>query len=190
MINRKLTILAASLIIVAALGCNKSPSSSDAGKTSESQASATDKVASTEVTLQPIKYAALQDVIHSLHGKIVVVDAWAEYCVPCKAEFPSLINLHERRLRDGVVCISVTVDKKENQEAALEFLKKQKAMFANYLLDEDPKVWLESWGVQGVPVVFVFNRDGQLVRKFDSDATKFTYEDVNKVVDDLLKGGS
>jgi hypothetical protein len=96
--------------------------------------------------------------------------------------------MHEHYARDGLVCMSVTVDELSRKEAALAFLKKQKATFANYLLNEEASVWAEKWSIAAPPAVFVFDRDGKRAAKFDtSDSEKsFTYDDVEKVVKQLL----
>ena len=146
-----------------------------------------------EVTLKTIKYDQLKDAVKAAQGNVVVVDVWATYCLPCKREFPNFVKLHEAKGKDGVVCISISVDEKEKLDLALSYLKKQKATTINYLLDEPGEVWQSKWKVKAVPVVFVFDRKGKLAKKFDNDIPEpkkpegFTYEEVNKVVDELLK---
>ncbi|HEV8061613.1 MAG TPA: TlpA disulfide reductase family protein [Gemmataceae bacterium] len=154
---------------------------------------ATQPPAPAEVTLKPIKYQQLIDAVKAQKGNVVVVDVWATYCAPCKKEFPSFVKLHERRAKDGVVCISVCVDSKDLQGEALKYLKKQNATSTNYWLDEEPDLWAGKWKVKkGVPLAFVFDRQGKIAKKFDNENDKadpFTYDDVNKVVDGLLKPG-
>lgn len=84
--------------------------------------------------------------------------------------------------------MSVTIDAVRQKDKALTFLKSQKAVFANYLLDEEPAFWQEKFDMAGPPVVFVFDRDGKIAAKFDtSDSEKpFTHADVEKVVRGLL----
>lgn len=142
-----------------------------------------------EVTLRVVKYQQLIDAVKAQKGKIIVVDIWADFCLPCKKEFPHLVELHKHYGKDGVVCISVTIDELENKDAALKFLKSKGATFANYLLDEDASVWQNKWMLKGVPAVFVFNREGKRAAKFDNDDPdkQFTYLDVEKLVRDLLR---
>src|SRR5262249_19750667 len=96
--------------------------------------------------------------------------------------------MHRKYSGDGVACISVSLDPADRRAAALEFLKKQQAAFANYWLDEELDVWQERFEISGPPAVFVFDRDGTRVGKFDtSDPDKpYTYEDVEKLVKKLL----
>jgi thiol-disulfide isomerase/thioredoxin len=128
--------------------------------------------------------AALKD----LKGKVVVVDVWADWCVPCKQEFPHLVDLHRRYAAAGLVCVSVSLDDADKQAAPLKFLKAKGATFPNYLLDEPAGTWQKIFDINGPPAVFVYQRDGKLARRFDhNDPDKqYTYADVQKLVQKLL----
>jgi hypothetical protein len=96
--------------------------------------------------------------------------------------------MHERYAKDGLVCISVSVDELKRQDAALAFLKETKATFANYLLDEETDLWQTKWDINAPPAVFVFDRANRRAAKFDtSDPDKpYSYDDVERVVKKLL----
>src|SRR2546421_10443216 len=91
--------------------------------------------------------------------------------------------------KDGLVCLSVSVDEVKNQGRALEFLKRREATFPNYLLDEETDFWQDKWEMNGPPAVFVFNRSNLRAGKFDTSDPKkpFDHADVEKLVLDLLK---
>lgn len=140
------------------------------------------------VELKSVKLKELIAAIKSQKGKVVVLDVWAEFCLPCKQEFPNLVRLHEKHAKDGVVCMSLTVDELKDREAALKFLRKQRATFANLIIDEEAHVWQDHFDLKGVPAVFVFDRTGKQHR-FDNDDPdrQFTYTDVEKLLAKLLK---
>ncbi|HEV3258945.1 MAG TPA: TlpA disulfide reductase family protein [Gemmataceae bacterium] len=142
-----------------------------------------------EVQLKVVKYDQWAAAVAAQRGKIVVMDVWANYCAPCKKEFPNLVRLHQRYAKDGVVCVSVTVDEPKDKDAALAFLRKKGASFPNFLMDENAAVWQEKWNMNGVPAVFVFGRDGTQAGKFDADDPdkQFTYADVEKLVQKLVQ---
>jgi thiol-disulfide isomerase/thioredoxin len=143
----------------------------------------------TTVELKAVRYAQLVEAVRAQKGKVVVVDVWASWCLPCKKEFPHLVELHRAHAGKGLVCISVSVDEAETAGPALEFLKKQKATFANYRLDEEAGFWAERWDVKAIPIVFVFDRDGKRAAKFtlDDPDRQFDYQkDVNPLVNKLL----
>jgi thiol-disulfide isomerase/thioredoxin len=147
-------------------------------------------VASAEekIELETVKLDALKAAIANHKGKIVVVDFWATFCIPCKKEFPNLVQLHKERANVGVVCISVTVDDPDDSEKAVKFLKQQHAAFSNYLLDAPAADYQKEFGFEAVPCVLVYGKDGKLVKKFTNGEKdqEFTYKDVRKVVESLL----
>lgn len=94
--------------------------------------------------------------------------------------------MHNKYAKDGLVCISVSVDEAENGPKALAFLNKQQATFTNFLVDEPTEVWQKRLDVGYPPSVIVYDRDGKRVKRFTAEDS-FTYEDVEKVVVPLLE---
>lgn len=165
-------------------GCDQTKSQPNPKKES-----APEKVAAKadEVTLISVKLPELEKAIASHQGKVVVVDVWANSCIPCKEEFPHLVQLHHDYSPMGLVCISVCYDDEEDgPKFALPFLKKQKATFSNYRLDEDNEVKANKFGVDVLPTVLVYGKDGKQAKKFTT-VEPFTYKDVEKFVQPLLK---
>jgi hypothetical protein len=93
----------------------------------------------------------------------------------------------QKKYKDGMAAVSVSLDdpaEKDIKDRVLKFLQVQQATFPNLLLDEKPELWQKNLGIDGVPAVFIYGRDGSLVKKFTDD---YTYDDVQKVVVELLK---
>ncbi|MGE3806760.1 MAG: TlpA family protein disulfide reductase [Gemmataceae bacterium] len=139
-----------------------------------------------KVELTALKSDAIIQKIEGTKG-IVVVDSWATWCIPCRQEFPNLVKIHEKFGKNGVTCMSVTIDEADQHEAALKFLEKVGARFPNFR-DEGAFAWLERWKIKGVPFVLVY-QDGKLVKQFDKDDpnNQYKYEDVIKLVEELVK---
>jgi thiol-disulfide isomerase/thioredoxin len=180
--ERALTIVLLSAAVITA-GCGKE-SCSTCGDTS-TPAVGSDQPA--EVKVDVVKYDQLLDAVKARRGHVVVMDVWATWCAPCKQEFPHLVELHERYAKGGVVCVSVSLDKSDQRDAALTFLKSKGAVFPNYVLDEGEAGW-DKLDLKGIPAVFVYDREGKLARRFTNDDpdNRFTYADVRKLVEELL----
>ena len=155
------------------------------------------------VSLKIMNWEETQDIVKKHKGKIVVMDVWSTSCDPCMKEFPNLVKLHKTHGKD-VVCMSVSTDYAGSKnkppeyyrERVLKFLQEQDAGFDNILLNVPSDELFEKIELSSIPAVYVYGRDGKLVKRFDSESAEnlktdeeaFTYADVNKVVQGLLKG--
>src|SRR5262249_40130685 len=63
-----------------------------------------------EIKLIKVKASELEKALAAHTGKVVVVDVWASFCVPCMKKFPHMIQLHKALAKEGLVCISLSVD--------------------------------------------------------------------------------
>jgi thiol-disulfide isomerase/thioredoxin len=134
--------------------------------------------------LQVVKYEGLKDIIHKNRGKVILVDFWADYCIPCKKGFPHVIDMHKKYARDGLVTVSVSldpIDDPSSRDNAARFLKKAGADFTNLYLDEPVELWQKKLGFVGPPCYFVFNRQGQWT-KFEPQENEPVYEAIDKFI--------
>jgi thiol-disulfide isomerase/thioredoxin len=140
------------------------------------------------IRVDKIKYADLGKLVRSHKGKVVVVDFWADFCVPCKREFPHLVALQNKYKNDGLVAVSVALDDPSDAEARgriVKFLEKQKAGgLTNLQLDEPAELWQQKLGIKGPPCVYVFNREGRIANKWDDNVD---YAEIEKAVAELMK---
>lgn len=91
-------------------------------------------------------------------GKVVVVDFWASWCVPCRRSFPWLNDMTQKYSDQGLVVIGVNVDK--DPADAAEFLEAYPASFSIHY-DSSGSLARE-FGVQAMPSSFVIGRDGKI----------------------------
>jgi hypothetical protein len=96
--------------------------------------------------------------------------------------------MHRKYGKDGVVCMSLSIDDKVNTAANLDYLKKQGAAFPNDLLDEEAvEILPAKLGVAAaIPVILVYDRTGKIVGRKEGEKD-FTYDDVEKLVRGLLE---
>ena len=106
-------------------------------------------------------------------------------------EFPRLVQMHEKYGKEGLVAMSVSVDPANDDKrmkAVRDFLKKEKAFFSNFVLDEETELWQEKLGTSVMPVVFVFGRNGKLAKRIEeAEEGKHLYDEVEKLLPELLK---
>ena len=93
-----------------------------------------------------------------LRGKIVLVNFWATWCAPCRAEMPELDAIYTHFQAQGLVVLSIT---DEDPFKANSFVAPNK-YHPPVLIDADNNVH-KLFHVEGIPRTFVFNRDGKLV---------------------------
>jgi thiol-disulfide isomerase/thioredoxin len=104
--------------------------------------------------------AALPDSI-SLDDKVVYLDFWASWCVPCRQSFPKMQDLYDRYHSRGLEIVAVSVDK--DHAAALKFLRDTKATFP--VIFDSTGSLAEKYGLEAMPSSFIYGRDGQLVSR-------------------------
>src|SRR5436190_3382688 len=95
--------------------------------------------AADDVKLQDTDLDGLLQARAAHKGEVVVIDAWANFCVPCKEKFPHMVELANHYKGKGVVFISLTIDDPEDRDKAVAFLQKQNAWFENYFLKDRDK---------------------------------------------------
>ncbi len=91
-------------------------------------------------------------------GKVVVLDFWASWCVPCRRSFPWLNSMSEKYSGDGLVIVGVNLDRE--RASAAEFLDEFPARF-RIAYDTDAKLATQ-YGVQAMPSSFVIGRNGEI----------------------------
>jgi thiol-disulfide isomerase/thioredoxin len=145
------------------------------------------------VKLELVKFDQFQARMANPKVKYTVVDVWATWCGPCKENFPHLVEMNAKYGGKEIAFASLSFDdpaEAKQVHDAQEFLEAKKAVFANYLLDEEQGVGNEKLDINAIPAVFIFGSDGKVVKKFtlDDPNKQFTYDDVEKAVVALLEG--
>ena len=90
--------------------------------------------------------------------------------------------MHERLKKDGLAVISISVDDKDDEAAALKALIKWKAAFPNFLVNDEDGLTKE-WEFNAVPHLVVFDRAGK-AKVFKDEAKT---EEIEKYIESILK---
>lgn len=104
--------------------------------------------------------------MQQLRGKVVAIDFWATWCVPCIAEMPHLKALYAKYKNKGVEFIGISMDLPEEQggrDALINYCKANGVTWAQYYqgnaVDSE---FSQSWGITGIPIMFVVDQQGNL----------------------------
>lgn len=103
----------------------------------------------------------------ALRGKVVVLNFWASWCVPCRDEAPLLEAIWQRYRDRGVVVVGVNVQ--DLIPAAQRFLRETRTTYP-VVRDRDNRIY-RAYGLTGVPETFFIDRQGRIVRKFPGVVT-------------------
>ncbi|MCK9420696.1 MAG: redoxin domain-containing protein [Nitrospirae bacterium] len=95
-------------------------------------------------------------------GKVILINFWATFCVPCKAEMPSLNNLFLAFKNNGLIVLAISTD---DSEKPVQSFIKEKAIAFPVLMDKDQEVYFDLYGVLGLPTSFLIDRDGIIREK-------------------------
>jgi cytochrome c biogenesis protein CcmG/thiol:disulfide interchange protein DsbE len=122
--------------------------------------------------------------IAQYEGKVVVLDFWASWCVPCRRSFPWWNTMHAKYADEGLIIIGVNLDN-DLQDAA-KFLDEYSADFRIHY-DKD-KVLAKQYGVQAMPSTYILGRDGELIARHFGFKVK-QQEEYEAVLIEALRDG-
>ena len=113
-------------------------------------------VAAPDFTLPQLDAAPLT--LSQLQGRIVIMEFWATWCGPCRFSLPSLEVIYRRYKDRGVTVLLI------NQGEAAEPVRRwvHGRFTAPILLDQEQQAG-RRYGVQGIPRLFILDRDGRIV---------------------------
>jgi len=111
-------------------------------------------------TVEPKDIKAL---IAKNKGKVVLLNFFATWCVPCHTEFPEIVKLQNKYKSQGLQVIEVSMNDVSEKEDMQKFLNEQKPPFAVYLAsstDDDFYKAVDSRWDTALPMTLIYDRDG------------------------------
>ncbi len=107
-----------------------------------------------DFSLQTLDGQTLQ--LSDLHGQAVVLNFWASWCPPCRAEMPELEQAHQDNQGGGLVVLGV--NQGEQQTTAADFVRQFNLTFP-VVLDQD-LLASRAYKVNSLPTTFFIDRNG------------------------------
>lgn len=117
-------------------------------------------------------------------GNVVLLDIWATWCPPCKAEVPYLVNLQKKYKDKKVIIVGVAVDERKSDVEA--FAKKNNI---NYTVchDEVGKAVGSKYKVRGIPATYIIDKKGVIRYVHSGFGGASDAEKMDKEIASLLK---
>jgi|SRR5271157_4611480 len=112
-------------------------------------------------------------------GKVVLLDFWATWCTPCRAEIPAFVEMQQKYGPQGFQVVGISMD--DDAKPVKEFYRQFNMNYPVALGDD--KLAQSFGGVLGLPVNFIIDREGRIHAKY-LGATDVAV--IDKAVSDLL----
>ncbi len=109
--------------------------------------------------------------IKDLKGKIVILDFWATWCPPCRAEIPHFVELAKEYEDKDFVMLGVSVD--QGKDVVEKFVKSYKMNYLQVVVKPDV---ISAYGVKPIPTTFILNKEGKIANRFVGYRDKEVFE--------------
>lgn len=140
------------------------------------------KALGTEVELSLKDLFGAEQKLSAYRGRIVVLNFWATYCVPCRVEMPDLAAVQNEYAALGVQVIGASADPAEDRAKVMQFIKETKINFPVWTGATTADMMRFGLGA-ALPGTVVIGRDGKLV-KIISGVVKLP--ELKKQIDSML----
>jgi thiol-disulfide isomerase/thioredoxin len=119
-------------------------------------------------------------------GKVLVVNFWASWCEPCRAEFEELIQLQENYGNKGLKVFAINLA--EMKPRITQFLKGNglPENGIEILLDRNSTTY-KSWKARGIPTTFLISKSGKIEGVWFGAIENIDSEEVKGKIEDLLR---
>jgi thiol-disulfide isomerase/thioredoxin len=144
------------------------------------------KVVGQEVDLKLTDLSGSQQSLGTLKGRVVILNFWATYCVPCKAEMPDLAAIQNEYAALGVQVIGASTDEIDDRSKVLQFVKENKINFPIWTGAGTADMLRFGLG-SALPGTVVVGKDGRIARVISGVVNQ---ADLKKQIDAILASSS
>ena len=153
-------------------GKQTSPAAADGVAPKQPQDSPTRATGAAEkITIRAVDPAGLQKFVDENKGKVVLVDFWATWCLPCLKSFPHTVAMHHKYADKGFVAASMCMmdPNPETTGEALKNLEELNAEMPNFIsaLGGEEEAY-EKFDLVNLPHYRLFGRDGKVIANLDN----------------------
>ena len=120
--------------------------------------------------------------LRQYRGKVVFLNFWATWCIPCREEMPALEQLHQTFQQQDLIILAINL--KEGAEQVKTFFQQRTLSFPA-LLDQNGTVFRD-YSVAGMPTTYLIGRDGKLLAR-GVGGRDWTRAEAQELIRDLVK---
>jgi len=99
-------------------------------------------------------------------GKVVLIDFWATWCPPCRAEVPNVVAVYNKYHAKGFEIIGISLDKQQDKAKLETYTKENKMPWPQFF---DGQYWnnklAKEYGVNSIPATYLLDGEGKIIGK-------------------------
>lgn len=103
--------------------------------------------------------------LSDLKGKVVLVDFWASWCRPCRAENPNVVKIYQANKDKGFTVFSVSLD--QSKDAWIKAIKDDRLEWPNHV--SELAYWntsvVKTYNIKGIPLTYLLDKEGKIAAK-------------------------
>ena len=115
--------------------------------------------------------------LNKLKGKVVVVNFWATWCPPCKAEIPGFLDVYKQYKSKGLEIVGISLDQ-DGWTPVKPFIESHKITYP--VVVGDGELADAYGGIDGIPTTFIVDKKGNITKRHIGYMDKTSLENLIK----------
>lgn len=117
-------------------------------------------------------------ILSDLKGKVILLEYWASWCLPCREENPELVNIYNEYNSKGFEIYAVSLDR--DKQSWIDAIEKDDLKWIHVSDLQKPNKAAELYGVTSIPDSFIIDQDGKVI------ANKLRGEELRNKLEELF----
>lgn len=125
----------------------------------------------------------LQQMLNRYKGKLLLIDFWASWCIPCRAEMPAAAALRERYADKPVAFLYISIDANSQDWQKAAGQEKLESKDSYLFLNSDDAPFAKQFGLHSIPRYMLIGKDGRIIL---NDAPRPSDPELTKLIERYL----